>query len=273
MEKHNPYSTCQFPVDKSDSEQSIRINNFVYEPFPFEDETFIYEQTFILFFLITGSASFSTDYQTYDLKKGDVFFVFPKKRYKRHDFKNAKFIYISFSVGESKSILESIGIEYTNPCRYGLEKQIKFARKEFNRSKENNAPELIPKGLLYYLLSFFGTTNYETDNKHKENVMNEVLKYIDTNYSEKITLISLSRQFYISYNYLSIMFKQTYGVNFSKYLENVRMMKAKQLLKDKNKNITDVCFSVGYNDIRYFDRVFKNFSGMTPKEYRKSINQ
>lgn len=96
-----------------------------------------------------------------------------------------------------------------------------------------------------------------------------VIKYIDENYSQKITLEDLSKKAGYSYNFFCKFFKENIGTHFIDYLNNVRIKNAKNLLLTTDDAITDICLKTGFSSLSYFNRVFKNINGITPSEYRK----
>lgn len=59
------------------------------------------------------------------------------------------------------------------------------------------------------------------------------------------------------------------GKNFIEYLTDVRMEKAKELLRNSSKSIKEICLEVGYADSSYFSRIFKKNVGVSPKEYKE----
>ena len=69
---------------------------------------------------------------------------------------------------------------------------------------------------------------------------------------------------------LSVEFKNEMDIKPSDYLANLRMEKAKELLKNTDMRIREISFQVGYEDDRVFKRRFKKYTGMTPGEYRSS---
>ncbi len=94
-------------------------------------------------------------------------------------------------------------------------------------------------------------------------------KYIEENYMKNITLEDLGA--YIGFNpsYFSSLFKKETGTSFIEYLSKIRIEKAKDLLKDSDLRIQDVCLMVGYNDVKYFTKSFIKYTGLKPNEYRK----
>lgn len=99
----------------------------------------------------------------------------------------------------------------------------------------------------------------------------EVQLYIRSHYSENITLNSLAERFFLHPNYLSRLFKEKTGKNFVEYLTEVRIEKVKELLGNSDLKIVEICAMTGYDNPRYFSKVFKQATGMTPREYREHL--
>lgn len=102
-------------------------------------------------------------------------------------------------------------------------------------------------------------------------IIKNVQKYINEHYNEQITLNKLSEIFYLNPIYLSKMYKDKTGENFIDYLTRVRVEKSKKLLQDMSLKIYQVSEMVGYDSAKYFSRIFRELTGMTPKEYRNSV--
>jgi two-component system response regulator YesN len=109
-------------------------------------------------------------------------------------------------------------------------------------------------------------------NKYNKKSINQILqnamKYICDNYAISITLNELADYTYVSTYYLSRMFKKELGKNFVEYLSEVRIEKAKELLKDKKYKTYEVAELVGIQDPHYFSKIFKKYVNMTPTEYK-----
>ena len=110
-------------------------------------------------------------------------------------------------------------------------------------------------------------------NKQPENdnqLIVRIQAYIDENYGDpSLCLSRISDLFHISESYFSFLFKKTVGVNFSTYLEQVRMTQAKHLLETTNIKITDLYVAVGYNNLTSFRRAFKKKYGVAPNAIRE----
>lgn len=102
-----------------------------------------------------------------------------------------------------------------------------------------------------------------------KNKISDVIEYINRNLSEKLTLDSVANAAYVSKYYLSHTFKNTVGMTVFEYITFTRISKAKQLLRKTDDSITDICFAAGFDDLSYFGKVFREYEGITPREYRK----
>ena len=102
-------------------------------------------------------------------------------------------------------------------------------------------------------------------------IISEALDYISKNYNKDISLDDVARELNMSYHYFSKFFKDTIGKNFVDYLTELRIEKSKELLKNNNISIKEICYEIGYHDPNYFSKIFRKVTGMTPTDYRTSI--
>lgn len=107
------------------------------------------------------------------------------------------------------------------------------------------------------------------NNKSIKLILRKAVEYIQANFSEQVTLNEVAEHTYVSTFYISRMFKREMGKNFVDYLNEIRIDKAKELLKDVRFKTYEVAESVGIPDAHYFSRLFKKYVGVTPTEYRE----
>ena len=96
----------------------------------------------------------------------------------------------------------------------------------------------------------------------------EISRFIDAHYGEDISMQDAAAALRYSDAYFCKLFKQCFKVNFSAYLNEYRVNKARQLILDPRLSLKDIGAAVGYSDANYFTRVFKRLTGQTPSEYR-----
>jgi len=95
-----------------------------------------------------------------------------------------------------------------------------------------------------------------------------VFKYIFDHACEDITLESAARGLGISQSHLSHLFSQRFHVNFRRFINAIRIDRAKMLMRDPRMTLTSICYSCGYENIRTFRRAFVRETGMLPSEYQ-----
>ena len=103
----------------------------------------------------------------------------------------------------------------------------------------------------------------------KKKSLQYVKTYLEEHYREKITLDRLAGQFYLNKFYLARTFKEQFGATVLGYLEQVRITRAKQLLRFSDLTAEAVGQEVGIGEPGYFCRVFKKVEGISPGEYRR----
>ena len=99
-------------------------------------------------------------------------------------------------------------------------------------------------------------------------VIDRVISFVDQNYMHDIGIGQIAEQLHLTPNYLSTLFHKKTGSTFMKYLTQTRMLRAKELLADPNQQVQQVAEQVGYASPRYFTKLFTEFAGCYPSEYR-----
>ena len=101
----------------------------------------------------------------------------------------------------------------------------------------------------------------------KDERLLEITNYIYTNYKD-VTLDDLSEKFFLSKPYLSKYIKEKSGLTFGDILKQVRMKKARAMLKSSSATVESIAESVGYQNVEHFNRIFKKMYNITPVQYR-----
>ncbi|WP_238885873.1 AraC family transcriptional regulator [Clostridium sp. YIM B02551] len=142
--------------------------------------------------------------------------------------------------------------------------------------KKSLGYELIVKSSVFRIIVMLLRNNLESISISKNNRkslysmnnLKEVLEYIDSHYSEKITLTEIATMSNLSKHHFCRLFKRFTGKTFTDYINLLRINKAISLLKDKDFNINEVALSVGFNDSNYFSRIFKRYKNISPNKIR-----
>ena len=95
------------------------------------------------------------------------------------------------------------------------------------------------------------------------------IQYLKTNYMHKQNLDGIAHHVHISPTYLSRIFKRETGASIVDFLNQIRIEKSKELLMDPEIRLIEVALQSGFESQSYFNRLFRQETGMTPQEYRK----
>ena len=109
-------------------------------------------------------------------------------------------------------------------------------------------------------------------NSQSKTIKQEILDYVnkaalDVDFDRQ----TFAKHFYISPDYVSKFFKENTGYRFTKYSTKVRIDKACELLANDNYNIEKISGAVGYSSALSFRRAFKNYTGISPSDYRRRL--
>lgn len=105
----------------------------------------------------------------------------------------------------------------------------------------------------------------------KRKVIQDIEEIITKNLDKEISLEKIAAQLYLNPSYLSRLFKENVGKSYTKYVTEKRIERAKELLREQNYKIYEVGELVGYENTKYFNKIFKELVGVTPKEYRERV--
>ena len=139
--------------------------------------------------------------------------------------------------------------------------------------------ELIIKALLLKLLilvgrefkrDIIGTESQGLFERHKDALYTSI-SYINSNFKNDLTLEEAAKVAMLSQSYYRYLFKQLTQKTFTEYLNDLRILKAIELLRTKlDMKIIEICYEVGYNNINHFNKTFRQVTGTTPMSFRKS---
>lgn len=101
------------------------------------------------------------------------------------------------------------------------------------------------------------------------NDLQKLLAYLEDHYAENITLEQAAQKMHFSHSHFSKTFKKLTGIHFVTYVNRVRIEHACDSIRNHTGKITEIALSCGFNNIRTFNRVFKEITGYTPSQFAK----
>lgn len=131
------------------------------------------------------------------------------------------------------------------------------------------------KNLESFIREYPQTTSQRSDEDTESTrlslVREDIISFIESHYMEELSMKNAAHAMNYSDAYFCKLFKQCFHVNFSTYLNEFRISKAKAMMENPRINVKDVGLACGYTDANYFSRVFKRLTGQTPTEYRMTV--
>ena len=159
-------------------------------------------------------------------------------------------------------VLNRLGSALTESDIVSLEKSI-------GESIQEKCPSIEAlKDCIRYCMAMIRHYVQRYRNDRAGHIIERCIEELRENYHMDYSLAEMAEKYYFNPSYFSTLFKKYTGVHFTDYLINLRVERAKQLLLETNDKIYQIAKKVGYQDVKYFTRVFKKKYGCTPEEFR-----
>lgn len=234
----------------------------------------------------SGVADYCIDGNNYTIKKGEVLISNPGLYHMETPGEYSKYTQLHIGVHNFK--LSDIRENYIDNKGVGPVIKLKKYENEFLKCCDEIIKEekmkrvgypLVLKSLVMKLLIIL-CREFESEEKQedeyncsfqsseKQNIVREIIDYMNENYMCDISLDKISKNMYLSPVYISKIFKEEIGDSPINHLIKIRLSKAEDLLKDKSIPIKVVAQRVGYNDAYHFSKLFKKYYGISPSAFR-----
>ncbi len=242
---------------------------------------------------IRGSCIYNVDFKRYEVKKGDILIIPPASLHSYEQ--NGDDPFMGFAILFSAAMVNNNAIDicstqyiipifnneiylpvyissdnYHNQPLDRIIKEMLLSHLNKPQGYELSVKISLMKFIHYFIenrLCMKGDNVLSTDKSTLQ--IKRIINYIETHYSEKITLEALSDYAGISTYHLAHMFKKCTGQSPIEYINHYRLSMAANKLMETNDQIIGIAIDTGFNNISYFNRAFKKRFGVTPKEYRK----
>lgn len=233
-----------------------------------------------LILVYDGEAVITCNDKSYKVKAGDLIYFKPGDYRVGHTFSDnlmkcytVDFLYVIPELINDEWVLNSLDLPFKTIERINdsfllsrlLELFAKFTRSYLAQNKDRaNRDRAIFMEILS-LLTRWKSGNFIYDNVRK---VEQVINYMTDHYATPLTLAELSDFIKISPSYLGKIFKSVTGKSPITYLLEIRINKAKELLKDGD-SVSHVSEKLGFNDLFYFSKCFKKCEGISPSHYKQ----
>ncbi|MBR7098117.1 MAG: helix-turn-helix transcriptional regulator [Clostridia bacterium] len=259
-------SICNFIPSENGGD--LKTVHFVYET---EYKRLHWPRTspiYILFLVARGTGTLTlTDFGAHPIKTGDLLLVSPGTRYEITGSDDLTYFYISFLGMRASALVSEVIPVPSEPLRTGFEELIPLWRQAISRVRSQNA-HLVSEGVLLYTLSYLLDKEPQDSLFQVNDTISNVIRYVDHNYTDpSLNLKKTADIFGYTDKYLSHLFKAQTNVNWTTYLNNLRVHHATRLIDEGLQDLKSLFEACGFTDPIYFSKVFKKLTGKTPHAY------
>lgn len=169
----------------------------------------------------------------------------------------------------------AVRVEFSMEDSYGLSEEMKQSFCNFYDAVDTVMP---PKGvsilyqLFLHIIELRSSMEESSTEQYFQDYIPVALEYISENLQdENLSIGSVSEHVYLNQVYFGRIFKNVMKMPFKRYVQNMRMEKAKEMLLEDKESIANICVQVGIPNPSYFSQVFKQYTGILPSEYKRSL--
>lgn len=229
---------------------------------------------YLIHYVVSGKGVLYCGPNKFNLRKGQVFVVFPGTvmKYQADEHDPWHYAWITFYGDEVKEIFSQIGVSLSNPV-LSVQNGAEVLEVIRNMPSERSADVLSNVRFSVRIYEFMSLLlENQKLQENSENVyLTAARRYIKAHYYEEITVEQVAAHIGISRKYLFAIFKKLLNLSPQDYLIDYRMKRAAEFLKDNTLSVGHVAYSVGYKDPLTFSKMFKRRMGVSPSTYRQSV--
>lgn len=213
----------------------------------------------LLHYVVHGFGKFVRGGVTWEIGPGEIFVIPPYEEtyYEADSEKPWRYIWIGFTV--DGPIPEVMAAPVLRCARAGV-----IFEEMLRNNKWGNGRSAFLSSKIWELYAVL-----LEEGKNNENPIRKALDYMSVEYVNDITVQQVAEKVNLDRSYFSTLFKAEMGISPQKYLMNLRLEKAAELLTIYGESPTMAGISVGYPDLYHFSKIFKQHFGYSPREYRK----
>ena len=271
--------------------EDLRIERRRQDDFPGMQECHFHEH-YELYYLVSGERQYFIQDRSYRVQAGDLVLVNSNQIHKAfHCADDAHTSHERILVEISSGVFEAFGnffpdIDFRSffAEHFGVFHLDKDERREVERLLYSMTQEM-KKGevgasalvrmklmeLLTLLVRMQNNTMQEdaAPEDPKRQKVQEVARFLSENYSAPLQLEEIASCAYVNKYYLCHIFKEVTGLTLREYLNLCRIRQAQKLLRESSRSVTEISEEIGYDSVNYFGKVFKEYMGITPLQYRR----
>lgn len=219
-----------------------------------------------IIYVLSGDAEVIINGKTLHLRKDDLVFI-PPNYIHQYKIDKAKVGCAVFSNDYIPLFFNFIGDRHLNVEPINVKENREFVQKFFSL---DNSSKMLTSGYLNILCDMVIKNSKFSPSVMSDGILyQKVINYIFNHFTEDISLKTVSQKFGYNEKYLSATLHKLTGINFRKFISLYRVLRAKELLLNSKEDVSSIAMSCGFSAINTFNRTFKEFTGVTPTEFKK----
>lgn len=230
-----------------------------------------------LTFIDNGELETTVDGETYELDEMDFILYAPGQYHTQRtgNSKSCSYLTLLFEMDTPDPYLLTNRVYHSHrDIHSAMNNLIKISNNEMLYDGELMLcylKELIIRILQYDFLESSPIASTPTQQRFENELLNEIIIYINDNIYEQLTIEEICMKFSISRSSLQTLFKNNLGVAPKHYISDIKLKKSKLLIKESVYTISEISSMLGFTSIHYFSRKFKQHFGITPSDYAKTL--
>lgn len=229
-----------------------------------------------LYYMLSGEREYFIENSFFKVSPGD-FILIPKNLIHRTAGKGAERILVYFSDAflESfftkemqKALLKDFTPKVFRPNAAGQEKSRALLTALLSSYKAQANDTLLASYLFELLFLLSTDENTAAINQSTDGRINQILCYINDNFDKIESIDEIANRYYISKYHLCRSFSKNMGISLINYLNTVKIRAACDMIQKRMGSMTDIALRCGFNSSAYFCKVFKQETGLSPREYK-----
>lgn len=218
---------------------------------------------------IKGKGSSVIDGKNHEIKNNSIAVIHPNVIHS--EIHNEECMNIYFGFGPETELIKHVpdGIYYPSVC----DKFVRIANDMYDevRTQKEYYPQVL-SSLVWEFLFLLNRDLNDTNNPEHKNSLEFCANYMRENYSQKIDIEKMSKEFGYSYDNFRHLFKKQYKKAPHDYIIEQRLINAERMIRYSNQSCTDIAMLCGFSDSSQFSKMYKRKFGTSPKKYQLLCN-